>query len=105
MDQVHSSPTPARTVDDGKSVNIKIIKAEGARRPNMIARYKKKLAELNLPKYHSREMRKQFFEHFGLVVNAKPSVLAEMYQFLTNDCSQSTIDNHVSQKLKFMFDS
>lgn len=50
-------------------------------------------------------MRKQFFEHFGLVINAKPSVLAEMYQFLTNDCSQSTIDNHVSQKLKFMFDS
>ena len=42
MDRVHSSPTPARTVDDGKSVNIKIIKVEGARRPNMIARYKKK---------------------------------------------------------------
>jgi hypothetical protein len=40
MAQVHSSTTPARTVSDGRSVNIKIVKAEGARKPNLIARYK-----------------------------------------------------------------
>lgn len=40
MAQVHSSMTPARTVSDGKSVNIKIIKADSARKPNLIARYK-----------------------------------------------------------------
>ena len=28
-----------------------------------------------------------------------------MYQFLTSDCSRSTIEYHVSQKLKFMLDS
>ena len=28
-----------------------------------------------------------------------------MYQFLTNDCSRSTTEHHVSQKLKFMLDS
>ena len=40
MAQVHSSMTPARTVSGGKSVNIKIIKADGARKPNLIAQYK-----------------------------------------------------------------
>ena len=44
MAQVHSSMTPAHTVSDGKSVNIKIIKADGARlgarKRNLIARYK-----------------------------------------------------------------
>ena len=40
MTQVHSSTTPARTVSNGKSANIRIIKAEGARKPNLIARYK-----------------------------------------------------------------
>ena len=40
MAQVHSSMTPARTVSDEKSMNIKIIKADGARKPNLIARYK-----------------------------------------------------------------
>lgn len=64
------------------------------------------LVELTIPEYHTREMRKQFCEQFGLVVNAKPAVLLiEMYQFLTSDCSRSTIGYHVSQKLKFMLDS
>ena len=40
MAQVHSSTTPACTVSDGKFVNIKIIKAEGARKPNLIVQYK-----------------------------------------------------------------
>ena len=53
------------------------------------------LLELNIPKYHSREMCKQFFERFG-VVNSKPSVLAEMYQLTY--CFRSTIDNTMSVK-------
>ena len=63
------------------------------------------LVELTIPEYHTREMRKQFCERFGLVVNAKLAVLTEMYQFLTSDCSRSTIEYHVSEKLKFMLDS
>ena len=182
MSQMHASTTPARSISDGKSVNIKIIKAEGARKPNLITRYEKleeklstaedyeeplfvndfaplnsrmqyvylheialpfnvelysyhhgnnlgtlwyiwripgdpdkydpaktkqmtALVEQTIPEYHTREMRKQFSERFGLVINAKPSVLNEMYQFFTNDCSRSTTEYHVSQKLKFMLDS
>ena len=36
MSQMHASTTPARSISDGKSVNIKIIKAEGARKPNLM---------------------------------------------------------------------
>ena len=60
------------------------------------------LVELTIPEYHTREMWKQFCERFGLVVNTKPVVLTEMYQFLTSDCSRSTTEYHISQKLKFM---
>lgn len=40
MTQVHSSPPPVRLVCDGKSVNINIVKAAGARKPNLITRYR-----------------------------------------------------------------
>lgn len=58
-----------------------------------------------IQQYHSREMRRQFSERFGLVLNARPSMMMELYQFLTGDSSTTTIDDHVRQKLKFMLNS
>ena len=61
--------------------------------------------ERNIKQYHSREMRRQFMARFGLVFNAKPSVMTELYQFLTNDSSVTSISDVVQQKLKFLLDS
>ena len=61
--------------------------------------------ERNIKQYHSREMRRQFMARFGLVLNAKPSVMTELYQFLTNDSSVTSISDVVQQKLKFLLDS
>lgn len=35
----------------------------------------------NVKQYHSRELKRQFIAHFGLVVNAKPLCNVEFYQF------------------------
>lgn len=59
----------------------------------------------NVKLYHSREMRRQFAERFGLVLNAKPSVITELYQFLTGDSSATSISDDVRRKLRFLLDS
>ena len=61
--------------------------------------------EKNIKQYHSREMKQQFIHRFGLVVHCKPSVMMEMYQFLTGDASTTNISEAVQQKLKFLLDS
>ena len=61
--------------------------------------------EKNIKQYHSREMKRQFIHRFGLVVHCKPSVMMEMYQFLTGDASTTNISEAVQQKLKFLLDS
>ena len=39
-----------------------------------------------LSSYHTREMRKQFFNDFGLFRCARPAVMREMYRRLTGMC-------------------
>ena len=46
-------------------------------------------------------MRHQFISHFSLVVNAKPSVMTELYQFLTEDSSSTSISEGVKRNLKY----
>ncbi|XP_013398537.1 uncharacterized protein LOC106165011 [Lingula anatina] len=62
--------------------------------------------EKDIPVYHTREMRKRFRERFSLVSNAKPVLLNEMYQFLTNDSTaeECTTSKEVRQRLKFLLD-
>ena len=47
-------------------------------------------------------MRRQFVSRYGLVCEAKQSVLVNMYQFLT---SVTSISKDVEKRLKFMLDS
>ncbi|CAH1269408.1 Hypp4174 [Branchiostoma lanceolatum] len=63
-------------------------------------------AEKDMPVYHTREMRKRFRERFSLVTNAKPVVLKEVYQFLTNDVAadECTASKDVRQRLKLLLD-
>lgn len=61
--------------------------------------------EQNIKPYHSREMRRQFINRFGLVLNAKASVMTELYQFLTNDSSSTSISDDVQQRIKFLLDT
>ncbi|KAI8517529.1 hypothetical protein Bbelb_035460 [Branchiostoma belcheri] len=63
--------------------------------------------EKDVPVYHTREMRKRFTERFSLVTNAKPVVLKEMYQFLTNDVAteECTASTAVRQRLKILLDT
>ncbi len=61
--------------------------------------------QLNINQYHSREMRRQFCQRFGLVLKAKPAVMMELYQFLTGDVSTTSVEQHFQQILKFMLDS
>ena len=63
------------------------------------------LIQQNINQYHSREMRRQFSQHFGLVLKTKPAVMMELYQFLTGDVSTTTVEENVRQKLQFMLDS
>ena len=71
--------------------------------PDDIAKYdpkqtEKKIAQVkqNVKQYHSRKMRRQLFsEQFGLVFNAKPSVMSELYQLLTRDASATSISDGV----------
>lgn len=39
-----------------------------------------------LPSYHTRAMRKQFFNDFGLFRCARPAVMCEVYRRLTGMC-------------------
>ncbi len=55
--------------------------------------------------YHTREMRRQFIARFGLMCHAKQSVLVDMYQFLTNDRSNTSISSDVLNRLHLMLDS
>ena len=61
--------------------------------------------DFNIKLYHTREMRRQFFSRYGLVCDAKQSVLVDMYQFLTGDSSTTSISKDVEKRLKFMLDS
>ena len=63
------------------------------------------LIQQNINQYHSREMRRQFSQRFGLVLKAKPAVMMELYQFLTGDISSTSVEENVQQKLQFMLDS
>ena len=56
----------------------------------------------NIKVYHTREMRRQFVSHYGLICEAKQSVLVNMYQFLT---SATSISKDVEKRLKLMLDS
>ncbi|XP_078701692.1 uncharacterized protein LOC144927829 [Branchiostoma floridae x Branchiostoma belcheri] len=64
-------------------------------------------AEKDMPTYHTREMRKQFRDRFSLVTNAKPVILKEMYQFLTNDdaTEECISSKEIRQRLKIMLDA
>ena len=61
--------------------------------------------ERGIEVYHTREMRRQFVARFGLVCHAKQSVLVDMYQFLTNDKSDTPISHDVRNRLHLMLDS
>ena len=50
--------------------------------------------EPSLPLYHTRALRKQFFEEMKLFNTAKPAVLREMYRRLTGETCLHN-DNHV----------
>lgn len=51
------------------------------------------------------EMRRQFISRFSLVVNAKASVITDLYHFLTDDSSLTSISDEAQHKLKFLLDS
>ena len=59
----------------------------------------------NIKLYHTREMRRQFFSRYGLVCDAKQSVLVDMYQFLTGYSSTTSFSKDVEKRLKFMLHS
>ncbi|XP_078597452.1 uncharacterized protein LOC144873716 [Branchiostoma floridae x Branchiostoma japonicum] len=63
--------------------------------------------EKNVPVYHTREMHKKFNDRFALITSAKPVVLREMYQFLTNDASveECQLSKDIRQRLKILLDS
>ena len=50
-------------------------------------------------------MKRQFISQFSLVIDAKASVMTELYQFLTNDSSTTSINEEVQTRLKFLPDS
>ena len=39
-----------------------------------------------LPNFHTRAMRRQFFDNFSLFRSARPAVMKEMYRQLTGRC-------------------
>lgn len=43
------------------------------------------IKENSIDVYHTRAMRKEFHEKFGLISKAHPAVFNEMYRYLTND--------------------
>ncbi|XP_070538845.1 uncharacterized protein [Ptychodera flava] len=54
--------------------------------------------EQDLPVYHTRTMQKEFTTRFSLVCKASPSVMNDMYKYLTND--QSALPNKVSKEVQ-----
>lgn len=52
----------------------------------------------NIPVYHTRAMRKEFFDKFSLITKLSPSVMTALYQFLTND--QSEMPNKISKEVQ-----
>ena len=64
-----------------------------------------RVIDSNVKVYHTREMRRQFVSRYGLVCEAKQSVLVNMYQFLTGDGSATSISKDVMERLEFMLDS
>ncbi len=180
--EVHRSPTPIRLPTDGCSSCVRMIRANKARKPELVARYKdlelalsekgeyldpvfvndyaptnsqcrylyfKELllpfncelysyahgnnlgslrfiwrVPLDLTKqdtykaksvmdtiekgieiYHTREMRRQFWNRYHLLAKTSPAVLIDMYQCLTGDVSSTSISQGVQDRLKLMLDS
>ncbi|XP_070563443.1 uncharacterized protein [Ptychodera flava] len=60
----------------------------------------------NLPVYHTRAMKREFMSRFSLVVKVSPTILNEMYYFLTGDHSVPSheISKSVRERLKVILD-
>ena len=60
----------------------------------------------NMPKYHTRQMRREFAHLCGMLADVKPAFLREMYRMLTNDNSAASNDTtaEVDQRIKMMID-
>lgn len=65
------------------------------------------IIENSIDVYHTRAMRKEFHEKFGLISKAHPAVLNEMYRYLTNDCTvpQSNVSKKVRSRILAAIDS
>ena len=64
-------------------------------------------SKANMPKHHTRAMRKAMFEKFGLVnKNVNKSVLRHFYRDLTGDCavSSSVSEKEVDERLLALFE-
>lgn len=63
--------------------------------------------EKNIPVYHTRAMRKEFRQKFALVTKVSPSVMDEMYRYLTGDIStpSSNVSKGVQQRLIALIDA
>lgn len=65
------------------------------------------IIENSIGVYHTRAMRKEVHEKFGLISKANPAALNEMYRYLTNDSTvpQSNVSKKVSIRLLAAIDS
>ncbi len=61
--------------------------------------------EKNIPVYHTREMKRVFSRRYGLLCNAKPSVILDMYKFLTGDNSATTTSEETQKRLQLILES
>jgi len=63
--------------------------------------------ESDIAVYHTRAMRREFRERFGLVTKLSPAIADEMYRHLSDDSStpSSKISNDVRQRLLALLDS
>ena len=60
----------------------------------------------NIPKYHTRAMRREFITSFGRVLDCKSAVLREMYRRLTGDsfASRTTEEATIDKRVQDMLD-
>ena len=60
-----------------------------------------------IPKYCKRAMQREFIHRFQLIANVTPTVLTEMYRFLTGDSSalSSEISKQVNRRLRLALDA
>lgn len=65
------------------------------------------LIEEDIPTYHTRYMRKQFYQRFSTVTNISPAVANEMYQWISGDTSASSnaVSKEVRQRLQLALDN